>query len=176
MLYVYVDESQRSGRYLLCAVVVDADSVRVLRRLVRKLLLPGQRRLHFHNESNRRRREVASAIVALDVDVFVVVCHPSRGRSERDARARCLEVVVRHVQGLGAPVTLILESRHHQDSDDRPVIDAARAGDLPLTYEHVDGGHEPLLWLPDAYAWLVGAGGDWRRRVLPAIDRIVDIR
>ena len=102
MLYVYVDESQRSGRYLLSAVVVDADSVRVLRRLVRKLLLPGQRRLHFHNESNRRRREVASAIVALDVDVFVVVCHPSRGRSERDARAHCLEVVVRHVQGLGA--------------------------------------------------------------------------
>lgn len=129
MLYAYVDESQRSGRYLLCAVVVDAGSVGLLRRRVRKLLLPGQRRLHFNNEGNRRRRSIASAIVTLDVDV-----------------------------------------------DDRPVIDAVRAGDPPLTYEHVDGVHEPLLWLPDAYAWLVGAGGDWRRRVLPAIDQIVDIR
>ncbi len=176
MLYAYVDESQRSGRYLLCAVVVDAGSVGLLRRRVRKLLLPGQRRLHFNNEGNRRRRSIASAIVALDVDVFVVVCHPSPGRSESDARARCLELVVRHLQGLGAPVTLILESRHHQDRDDRPVIDAVRAGDPPLTYEHVDGVYEPLLWLPHAYAWLVGAGGDWRRRVLPAIDQIVDIR
>lgn len=129
MLYAYVDESQRSGRYLLCAVVVDAGSVGLLRRRVRKLLLPGQRRLHFNNEGNRRRRSIASAIVTLDVDV-----------------------------------------------DDRPVIDAVRAGDPPLTYEHVDGVYEPLLWLPDAYAWLVGAGGDWRRRVLPAIDQIVDIR
>lgn len=129
MLYAYVDESQRSGRYLLCAVVVDAGSVGLLRRRVRKLLLPGQRRLHFNNEGNRRRRSIASAIVTLDVDV-----------------------------------------------DDRPVIDAVRAGDPPLTYELVDGVYEPLLWLPDAYAWLVGAGGDWRRRVLPAIDQIVDIR
>lgn len=129
MLYAYVDESQRSGRYLLCAVVVDAGSVGLLRRRVRKLLLPGQRRLHFNNEGNRRRRSIASAIVTLDVDV-----------------------------------------------DDRPVIDAVRAGDPPLTYEHVDGVYEPLLWLPHAYAWLVGAGGDWRRRVLPAIDQIVDIR
>ncbi len=129
MLYAYVDESQRSGRYLLCAVVVDAGSVGLLRRRVRKLLLPGQRRLHFNNKGNRRRRSIASAIVTLDVDV-----------------------------------------------DDRPVIDAVRAGDPPLTYEHVDGVYEPLLWLPDAYAWLVGAGGDWRRRVLPAIDQIVDIR
>lgn len=110
-------------------MVVDAGSVGLLRRRVRKLLLPGQRRLHFNNEGNRRRRSIASAIVTLDVDV-----------------------------------------------DDRPVIDAVRAGDPPLTYELVDGVYEPLLWLPDAYAWLVGAGGDWRRRVLPAIDQIVDIR
>lgn len=176
MLHAYVDESQRGGRYLLCVVAVDAASVVPLRRRIRRLLLPRQRRLHFHNESNRRRRELASVIVALDVEVLVVVCHPSPGRSERDARARCLEAVIRHLQRLGTPVTLILESRHHQDCDDRPVIDAVRSGDPPLIYEHVDGVQEPLLWLPDAFAWLVGAGGEWRRRVLPAVDRIVDIR
>jgi len=45
MLYAYVDESQRSGRYLLCAVVVDAASVGLVRRRVRKLLRDWRRRV-----------------------------------------------------------------------------------------------------------------------------------
>ena len=56
-----------------------------------------------------------------------------------------------------APGTEI-ESRHNQDADDHPVIWAARRRAPSLTCEHVGGEREPLLWLADAYAWLVGAG------------------
>lgn len=46
------------------------------------------------------------------------------------------------------------------------VITAAlrRIGTGELTFGHVGAHEEPLLWVPDAIAWAVGRGGDWRRR------------
>ncbi len=41
---------------------------------------------------------------------------------------------------------------HSQDGDDHPVIWAARHPTPPLTYEHLSGAGEPLLWLADASA------------------------
>ena len=35
--------------------------------------------------------------------------------------------------------------------------------------EHLAPDEDPLLWLPDCFAWPVGAGGDWRRRVEPIL-------
>jgi hypothetical protein len=171
----YVDESERRGRYLMCAVVIDPVRAGKFRREIRGLLLPGQRRLHFKKEGVRRRRELATALLGLQLDASVFVCRAAPGRGEAEARALCLAAVVRHLQSRGEPVSLILESRHHQDVDDQPVIAAARRREPPLSYEHVDGDHEPLLWLPDSFAWLVGAGSDWRRRVAPAISRFEEV-
>ena len=41
---------------------------------------------------------------------------------------------------------------------------------------HLSPYEEPLLWVSDAVAWAVGAGGDWRRRVEPMIDEVVRLR
>jgi hypothetical protein len=174
-IQAYVDESERSGRYLMCSVVVDPARAGQLRRQVRGLLLSGQRRLHFNKEGARRRRDLATALVGLDLDASVFVCRASLGRGGAEARALCLAAIVQDLQAIGEPVSLVLESRHHQDADDQPIIAAARRRQPSLSYEHVDGDHDPLLWLPDSFAWLYGAGGDWRRRIEPAIRRVVDV-
>ena len=171
VLYAYVDESERSGRYLMGCVVVEAGDAGDLRRRTRRLLAPGQRQVHFKKESPRRRRELASAIVQLDLDATVYECRFTPGRSELQARRLCLAAIVSDVQARGEPVTLILESRHQQDEADHGVISSARVDVPALTYEHVVGSREPLLWLPDAFAWLVGAGGDWQRRVAGQVIR-----
>ena len=49
---VFIDESIRSDRYLLCSVTVDGAEAGQLRREVRGLLLGGQRRLHFKLEGS----------------------------------------------------------------------------------------------------------------------------
>lgn len=41
-----------------------------------------------------------------------------------------------------------------------------------LAYMHQRPNEEELLWLPDILAWAHGAGGDWRRRGSPVIDRV----
>lgn len=46
-------------------------------------------------------------------------------------------------------------------------------GPVSLTYEHMRPHEEPILWVSDAVAWAYGAGGDWRRRVTPAV--VVDL-
>lgn len=174
-LLAYVDESARPGRYLMCSVLIEPGQAGTLRRRVKRLLLPGQSRLHFKKEGVRHRRELASALVELGVDVSIFVCRAGLGRSETDMRRLCLSAVVSDLQDRGGPISLVLESRHHQDPEDHPVIASSRRRLPPLSYEHVDGDHEPLLWLPDSFAWLWGAGGDWQRRVAPAIGSTIEV-
>lgn len=174
-VHAYVDESERPGRYLMCSVVIEPNRLGELRRTVRHLLLPGQSRLHFKKESVRRRRELATALLGLGLDVSVFESRSELGRNEAEGRALCLAAIIEDIQARGTGATLILESRHHQDVDDYGVIDRARRSKPPLTYEHVDGDHDPLLWLPDSFAWLVGARGDWRRRVEPTLTRYREV-
>lgn len=168
-LNAYVDESERPARYIMSCLVVAPSDVGRLREETRQLLLPGQRRLHFHSESTHRQRQLASDLVRFEADVSVFICRSAHGRRTSGARA------VDHLQSTGSNVMLTLESRHEQDRVDHPVIWSARRRRPLLDYEHVSGGEEPMLWLADAFAWLVGAGGEWRRRIAPAVTEVVDV-
>jgi hypothetical protein len=66
---VYVDESERRD-YLLCAVLVSRDVGRV-RRAVRGMCQPGQRRVHFAKEGAARRRAVLAALADLGVQARI---------------------------------------------------------------------------------------------------------
>lgn len=104
------------------------------------------------------------------------VCIVPRDDNANGARAKCRdEMLIPVSAGLVRLYSSFLESRHHQDVDDYGVIDRARRSKPPLTYEHVDGDHDPLLWLPDSFAWLVGARGDWRRRIEPTLTHFREV-
>ena len=94
-LLAFVDVSERPGRYLMCSVLVEPGQAGTLRRQVKRLLLPGQSRLHFRKEGVRHRRELASALVELGVDVSIFVCPADLGRREADMRRLCLSAIVR---------------------------------------------------------------------------------
>lgn len=174
-VYAYVDESVRPGRYLLCSVVVEHDRAGELRRSVRHLLLSGQSKLHFKKESARRRRELLVAFSALDVEATVYVCRMKQGRDQEQARAACLTQAVVDLQQSQRAAQLFIESRDALDGDDRDVVRRARAPQPLLSFEHLLPDHDPLLWLPDCFAWPVGAGGDWLRRVRPLLTGVVEL-
>ena len=73
--------------------------------------------------------------------------------------------------------TVPVQSRATVDHLDDRVIKAAlrRIGTGELTFGHASAHEEPLLWVPDAIAWAVGRGGDWRRRAEPLLDKVVDL-
>jgi hypothetical protein len=106
-VHAYVDESERPGRYLMCSVVIEPNRLGELRRTVRHLLLPGQSRLHFKKESVRRRRELATALLGLGLDVSVFESRSELGRSGPGAGRCAWRRSSRTSSGTGA--TLILE-------------------------------------------------------------------
>ena len=169
-----VDESLRPGRYLLGCVVVDAPIAGTLRREVRKLLLPGQRKIHFQDEGSRRRRQLLTQATAMELDVTVYVCVHAMGRGAEEARAECLAALVRELQTTDRSTDLFIESRDGGNDIDRATIIAARRRDPLLNFEHLLPAADPLLWLPDVFAWAVGAGGDWRRRAAPPA-RVIEV-
>jgi hypothetical protein len=170
----FVDESLRPGRYFLGCVVIEGRIAGSVRRQVRKLLLPGQRRLHFQEESDQRRRQVLIGLAALDLDVTVYVCLHEMGRGAEQARAACLARLVRELQAGGLATELYVESRDGGDGRDRATIIHARQGTPVLTFHHLQPLDDPLLWLPDVYAWAVGAGGEWREQATPPA-RVLDV-
>lgn len=172
-VHAFVDESRRD-RYMICAVIITPDDLRTTRGDLRQMLLPGQRRLHFANESPHRRRLLLAAMADLPVRA---VMYTSKQR-ESIARELAIAALLIDLVGLRGQ-RLIIE--HREDSQNRHeralIASAVRNGTAPtdLDYQHLNAHEEPMLWVADAVAWAYGAGGEWRRRVRTLIDGASDL-
>ncbi|MFF5990307.1 hypothetical protein [Prauserella flavalba] len=173
-VHAFVDESIRSGLYLVGMAIVEPAQLTPTRRELSKLLLPGARELHFNREKAPRRRKLADRIgraTGLD-QVYSASCVP---KTQEGARQRCLRQVAADLVDVGAH-RLVLDSREHRDADDKRTLRqalGARPSKTELTYEHLASTAEPLLWIADAVAWCHGAGGEYRRRVARIIAEVV---
>lgn len=171
MIHAFVDESHRD-RYMVTAVIVSTSTLASTRTGMRKMLQPGQERIHFQTESDRKRKKIISGIGRLSPTAWIFA---AKGEQEL-ARAACLAALVgelahRHTE------RLVLESRGQvRDQGDRRILyDALKKTGATTTYEHFEARHEPLLWLPDIIGWAHGAGGHWKERVQPMITQTVSL-
>jgi hypothetical protein len=165
----FIDESKARGYTVVAAIVLPSE-VAPLRRSVDELRMRGQRRLHFAKESDQRRRAILSTLQAAQVHGIAYQAHE---RDDLASRTLCLEAVVVDALRLGV-TRIVLEQDDSIVSHDRQVLFTAlrRAARTDITYEHARAATEPLLALPDAIAWAIARGGDWRRRVNPMIDSL----
>ena len=167
--HVFVDETKQRGYLLVAAVVVPAD-LDPLRRLVRSLVLPGQRRLHMKDESDPRRRAIASAIAASGVQATIYDAG-RRYQTERDRRAACLEALIHDISRREDNLLVLEEDETLRSWDNQRLIELTRAYGCRDTfrYQHRTASNEQLLALPDAVAWCWARGADWRRRLGPVV-------
>lgn len=172
MIEVFIDESVRGDRYIICATQVSQRYLAGTRKEVRSLLRSGQRRIHFNKEEDRYRRSFLTAFAEMEVSSVIYVV---RHTDFQVARTAILQKVVSEVKK-DRVARFVFESRSRQDAHDRLDLQRAqRAGRLPpLSYAHLPGYDEPLLWIPDAVAWAWGKGDEWRRQVekLGLVDRV----
>ncbi len=163
----FIDESRRPSGYYVAAAVTVADQVGAARALARGFLLPGQRRWHFTEESDRRRRAILTAIAGSGL-VRVVVAHGSG--PDPAVRAQCLRQLTPALVQTGV-TRVVIESRAGRDHQDRQVLARAlREVDRPFAYDHLTPAADAALWLADAVAWSVSKGGPWREVLSPVID------
>ncbi|WP_440711739.1 hypothetical protein [Herbiconiux sp. YIM B11900] len=167
MSALYVDESKSSGYTLVAAVVAPSEST-AMKRAMRGLVLPGQRRLHFSSESDSRRKAILSTLTELEVRAHII---ESSAKRESDGREECLIGLVGQAKK-HSHSKLVLERDESIERSDRRILyrelgvhglRAAVQYDLCAPYS------EPLLWIPDAIAWSYAKGGDWKRRIAPML-------
>jgi hypothetical protein len=167
--HIYVDESCRHERYIVAAAFV-ADAMKALvERELRRRLLPGQRRLHFAKEQQRRRRELAGVLAELPVTTRIYT-----GKGDPAAvRAECLRRLV--ADAAGTPARLVLERRDPAGDRADLAIIAAAVRNASLRYGHLAPQAVPGLWIADAAAWSYGAGGEWAARLDGLLAATIDV-
>ena len=170
--HVYVDETKNRG-YLLVATVVTPRDLDPIRRTDRGLVLPGQRRLHMKNESDQRRRSIATSIVVSGIQATIYDARRRYG-NERERRAACLRSLVNDAARRGDTLLVLEQDDSLLSWDNQRMIEYTRAAECreTLRYEHRRAAAEQLLALPDAIAWCWAKGGDWRRRIEPVITTV----
>jgi hypothetical protein len=150
--HVFVDETKRRD-YLIVAVVVVPEDLDRIRLMLRGLVLPGQRRLHMKDESDPRKRSIATAIAVSGVQATVYDAG-RRYRNERERRAACLQAVVEDVARRGDAMLVIEQDDSLVSWDNQHLIALTRAAGCRdvLRYEHRRASAELALAIPDAIA------------------------
>lgn len=163
--HVFVDETK--GRsYVVVAVLLPADSLSTARKQLRALCKSGQRRIHFTNEGDRRRRELLAAMCALDLRA-VIYDGARHGKDHRAARRACLDAVVSDLAVLDAQM-LVVELDESVVANDRRWLYAqvrATGCERRLRYVHKRAHEEELPAIPDGIARAWTHGREWRRRI-----------
>lgn len=171
---MFVDES-KSGDYLLIASAIEPARLATVRKRIRSLVLPGQRRLHMKSESSSRRRQILSALCE-EGETATIYRAGASYKSDIDRRRACLESLVADIATVGHS-KLCLESDETMDERDRrDLARLTRMNPCPdLVYLHERAAQEPLLAIPDVIGWAWARSGDWRRRALPLVESVVDV-
>ena len=179
-LIAHVDESSRriadSRIYLMAASISPVGSLAAMRAELRALLLRGQGRLHWRDESESRRTAITSVIARMEVWSLVVVTAPVTAGKQERARRICIETLHPTLERLG--VTSIVQERRTPALDQRDVVmvEALRGQRLLTRAVRVDFAHptdEPMLWVPDAVAGAVGMARDGHGDHLAAVAHAV---
>lgn len=172
MTSLYIDESKARGYVIVAAVVLDGNATQ-LRKQVAQLRKPGQqKRIHFVDESDVRRRMILEEFAHLGVRSRIF---HAEGLSDRDARKWCLEQVV-ELAGKLSVGRIVLEADDSIVQSDRRTLyreleqRGLRQG---VSYSHDRAASEPLLWVPDAIAWSYSRGSAWTPLVWPLIEEVV---
>lgn len=174
-VHAYVDES-KARDYLLAVLEVEPRRTPGVRDVVRDLVPPRQRRLHMRDEPDRRRRQIVSALAAMDERVVIYRAVAEGAATQIERRRACLARLVPDLAGRCD--LLVLESDESQDARDRrDLIELTRTAGCrdTLRYRHLRAAQEPVLAVPDVAAWCWARGGEWRRRAQGLVAEVVDV-
>ncbi len=160
----FIDESLATRgeglqEYLIGSAVIPADKCATMRGALRPLLLPGQIKLHWTDESRARKNAIVDRLCELEPMTVVVTHLSERQRKTERFRRKCLETLYQELLDMKVH-DLTLESRsRNQDTKDVAHIVALQGQGLgrDIRISHLRGGDEPLLWIADAVLGAINA-------------------
>ena len=154
-LVAYIDES-KSQKYVLVAVIFDSHLAPSARNQLKSLRMRGQRRLHMRKESAQRKTVLVKLVSGLDCSILAVI---SGSKSDAAAREKCLRGLSKQLLNAGV-LRIEIERDESFEKLDKSVLKSALAlnQQREVTYRHLSGAEEPLLWVADIVAWAIQNG------------------
>jgi hypothetical protein len=179
----FVDESESDRKadpdtYILAAALIEPCALDEIRTKVRGLLIPRQRKMHWHDESTRRRDTIIQAIADLEALHVVVVRSGIPEETSERRRRKCLERMVCELDQRGVDL-IVAESREKsQNARDMKVFNVLRSSQTigsQLRLCHQPGPVEPALWIADAVAGAYVAARTGVETFFKSVEHLVDV-
>ncbi|WP_304324804.1 hypothetical protein [Corynebacterium frankenforstense] len=153
----FADESiiqMPSGRqaYRIGAALLATTELEAARDVLRPLLLPGQSKLHWRDESPPRRDQISRQVAATGSMLTIVTHWSEVPAKEERSRRKCLERLYYELASMDVQDASLECRQQAQDAKDIRHIVALQARNQAknLRLSHLRGKDEPLLWIPDA--------------------------
>jgi len=185
VLKAWGDESKSSfrldpGAYIFGAIITNGSkSESDARDSLRGLLLPGQKKPHWRDESDKRRDQIIEVLSDCSIGGIVVTRVGNLNERDERRRRKCFELFA--LQLIQHDVwELTLESRGATGNAlDMEMVRALGASAvLPTSFRlsHAAGSSDPLLWAADAVCGALVANRIGKSRWLSRIERVVQFQ
>ena len=161
--HVYIDESIRAT-YLIALVVIEDKSLDKIRKSIRRFAKKNRKNLHMFHATPGFKNKVLKEVMSYDLQIVIIEDLNFRYRKYL-SRQICLRSVFECAAEMDID-RIVLDRSSSQEKDLTTYQKSSRKfHTLPENLHHIASRQEPLLWLPDIFAWSYGAGGIWRERI-----------
>jgi hypothetical protein len=156
-------QDQTEGRYVLAAAVIEQTDVEAARETVRGLALRNRLPFHWRLEQPPRRSKAVDLVAELTALHLVVVGAPLNPAKQERARRLCLARLLHELEVAGVEQVWLEARTPSLNARDIAAVRALRSRRVihhEIRVDHRYPSDEPLLWIPDIVAGVVGAVDD----------------
>ena len=160
---IFIDESIRKS-YLISIVEFSDINVASIRRSIQKLGTELQSKIHMNRANRGQKLRILKEVLSYDLEVVIVEDLNFKFRKSL-SRQICLRSAFEYASTRNID-RIVLDKSNSQMKDLITYQKSSRKfPTLPENLHHIASRQEPLLWLPDIFAWSYGAGGIWRQSI-----------
>ena len=160
---VFIDESIRN-RYILSLVFIDLKKVAHIRKSLVNFSMQNRSKIHMFSGTLGFKNKILNEVSNYDIKTVIIEDLSFRSRKYL-SRQICLRSAFEHT-ALESVDRIVLDRSSSQEKDLITYQKSSRKfPTLPENLHHIASRQEPLLWLPDIFAWSYGAGGIWRQSI-----------
>ena len=171
--HVYLDESIRTTYLIVMILIGDENLVRT-RKSVRNFAKKNRKNLHMFHATPGFKNKVLNEVMGYDYEIVIIEDLNFRYRKYL-SRQICLRSAFEYAAQIDVD-RIVLDRSSSQEKDLITYKKSSRKfPTLPENLHHIASRQEPLLWLPDIFAWSYGAGGLWREKIDHKISHIIRV-
>ena len=161
--HIYMDESVRAT-YLIVMILIDDKNLDKIKKSIRYFARKNRKNLHMFHATHGFKRKILKEVMSYDLEIVIIEDLNFRFRKSL-SRQICLRSGFEYISKFDID-RIVLDRSNSQEKDLITYQKSSRKlPSLPENLHHIASRQEPLLWLPDIFAWSYGAGGIWRQSI-----------